>query len=61
MPNRWPILPLKVATLQLLKQKHPESQEPPPEVLIGGPIRRTHPVIYDDIDDSWILKAATLM
>ena len=54
------ILPLTVATLQLLKQKHPESREPPPEVLIEGPIRKTHPVVYDDIDESLILKAVTL-
>ena len=58
MPNR--ILPLTDATLQLLKQKHPESREPPPEVLIEGPGRKIHPVVYDDIDESLILKAALL-
>ena len=46
--------------LQLLKQKHPESREPPPEVLIEGPGRKIHPVVYDDIDESLILKAALL-
>ena len=39
------ILPLTDETLQLLKQKHPES---PPEVLIEGPIRKIHSVVYDD-------------
>ena len=39
------VLPLTDATLQLLKQKHPESREPPPEVLIEGPVRKIHPVI----------------
>ena len=39
------VLPLTGATLQLLKQKHPESREPPPEVLIEGPVRKIHPVI----------------
>ena len=58
MPNG--ILPLTDATLQLLKQKHPECGEPPPEVPIEGPIRKIHPVVYDDIDGSLILKAATL-
>ena len=53
------ILPFTDAKLQLLKQKHPESREPPPEVLIEGPIRKIHPVVYDDIDESLILKAAT--
>ena len=57
MPNR--ILPLTDATLQLLKQKHPESRESPPEVLIEGTIRKIHPVVCDDdIDESLILKAS---
>ena len=52
MPNR--ILPLTDATL-----KHPESREPPPEVLIEGTIRKIHPVVYDDdIDESLILKTS---
>ena len=46
------ILPLIDATLQLLKENHPESREPPPEVLIEGTIRKIHLVVYDDIDDS---------
>ena len=54
------ILSLTDATLQLLKQKHPESRQPPPEVLIEGQIRKIHPVVYGDIDESLILKAATL-
>ena len=55
------VLPLTDATLQLLKQKHPESREPPTEVLIEGPVRKIHPVIQHDIDESLILKAAMLM
>ena len=47
-------------TTQLLKQKHPKSREPPPEVLIEGPVRKVHPAVYDDIDESLILKAAML-
>ena len=54
-------LPLTDATLQLLKQKHPESREPPPKVLIEGPVRKIHPVVYNDFDESLILKAAMLM
>ena len=49
------ILSLTDATLQLL-----ESREPPLEVLIEGPIRRIHSVIYNNIDKFSILKAATL-
>ena len=55
------ILPLTDTALQLRKQKHPDSREPPLKVLVEGPIRRIHPVVYDDIDESLILKAATLM
>ena len=54
------ILPLIDATLQLLKQKHPESTEPPPEVLMEGPVRKIHPEAYDNTDESLILKAAML-
>ena len=43
-----------------MKRKHPESREPPPEVLIEGPIKKIHPVVYDDFDESLILKAAML-
>ena len=50
MPNG--ILPLTDATLELLKQKHPKSREPPFEVLIEGPMREIHPVLYDDTDES---------
>ena len=53
-------LVLTDATLQLLKQKHPESRKPLPEILTEGPIRKTHPIVDDDIDKSLILKAATL-
>ena len=55
------ILPLTDATLQLLKQNHPESRERPTEVLIKGPIRKIHPIVYDDIDESLILKVSMLI
>ena len=54
------ILPLTDTTLRLLKQKHRQSREPPPEVLTEGPIRKIHPVVYYDIDESLILKASML-
>ena len=49
------------ATLQLLKQNRPEFRQSLPEVLIEGPIRQIHSAVYDDINRSLILKAATLM
>ena len=47
------LLPLTDLTLQLLKQKHLEARELPPEVLMEGLIRKIHPVVYDDIDESF--------
>ena len=54
------ILPLTDAKLQPLKQKHPESRESPPEVLIEGSVRKINPVVYNDIRESLILKASML-
>ena len=54
------ILPLNDKTLTLLKQKHPEANEPPQEVLLQGPTRPVHPVVYEDMDESLILKEAML-
>ena len=54
------ILPLNDKTLKMLKQKHPEANEPPQEVLLQGPTWPVHPVVYDDMDESLILKAAML-
>ena len=58
MSNR--ILPLTDAKRQPLKQKHRESREPPPELLIEGSVRKINPVVYNDIRESLILKASML-
>ena len=58
MSNR--ILPLSDKTLKKLKQKHPEANEPPQEVPLQGPIRPMYPIVYEDVDESLILKAAML-
>ena len=44
----------------MLKQKHPEANEPPQEVLLQGPTRPVHPIVYEDMDESLILKAVML-
>ena len=54
------ILLLTDKTLKMLKQKHPEANEPPQEVLLQGPIRPVHPIVYEDMGESLILKAARL-
>ena len=53
------VLPLNDATLNQIKIKHPEGKDASPDVLLHGPIKRIHPVAYEDIDESLILKAAT--
>ena len=52
------ILPLTDETLQLLHAKHPESKEATPDVLLQGPIQQVHQVVYDDIDEALVMKAA---
>ena len=54
------ILPLNDKTLKMLKQKHSEANEPPQEVLLQGRTWPGHPIVYEDMDQSLILKAAML-
>ena len=55
------ILPLNDKTLKMLKQKHPEANEPTQEVLLQGPVRPVHQIVYEDMNESLILKAAMLI
>ena len=55
------ILPLTDKTLKMLKQKHPEANEPLQAGVLQGPTRPVHPIVYEDIGESLILKAAMLM
>ena len=56
------ILPLNKETLELLLQKHPEPREPSPDILIRiqGLTRPINPIMYDDMDESVIMKASML-
>ena len=54
------ILHLNEKTFKILKQKHAEANEPPQEVLLQGPVLPVYPIIYEDMDESLILKAAML-
>ena len=49
MPSE--ILRLNKETQQLLVQKHPESRESYPVILIEGPTIPIHPAAYDDMDE----------
>ena len=53
-------LPLNKKTLELLIQKHLEPRTPSQDILIQGPTRTVHPVAYDDLDESVIMKALML-
>ena len=54
------ILPLNDKTLKMLKQKHTEAYEPLEEALLQGPMQPVHPILYEVMDESLILKAAVL-
>ena len=54
------ILPLNDKTLTMLKQKHPEANETPQEVLLQRPTQPVHPIVHEDINESLILKAPML-
>ena len=56
------ILPLNKETLELLLQKHLEPREPSPDILIRiqGLTRPINPIMYDDMDESVIMKASML-
>ena len=54
------ILPLSNKTLDLLKQKHPEPKESSPETLLQCPFRPIHPVAYNDINESLVMRASIL-
>ena len=54
------ILPWNDKTLKMLKQKHPEANEPPQEALLQGQTRPVQPMVYEDMNEFLILKAAML-
>ena len=52
------ILPLSDETLQILSLKHPEAQEAHHEAVLQGTKRQMHSIIYEDIDEDLVKKAA---
>ena len=52
------ILPLTDETLHLLCTKHPEMQNVHEEVLLQGPTKQVHPVVYETIDEAFISNTA---
>ena len=53
------ILPLNDETLLLLEQKHPIANESCEDVILNGPMKRIHPIIYDVINEDMIMQAAS--
>ena len=52
------ILRLTDETLHLLRTTHPKMQKTHEEVLLQGPIKQVHPVVYEPIGEELISKAA---
>ena len=52
------VLPLDDNTLNSLKQKHPKSQPACEETLINGDPPVIHPVVFEDINEELVRKAA---
>ena len=52
------ILPLDRQTIELLKEKHPESRETNESNLLSGPIQHIDPIVFDTIDEEMVRKAA---
>ena len=53
------VLPLTAEVITNLKEKHPPQQIPPVDVLIAGEIPFIDPILYENIDEELIRKAAT--
>ena len=51
------VLPLSKETLQLLNLKHPAAQEAHHDLLLQGPVKLIHNIVYEDINESLVLKA----
>jgi len=52
------MLELSDETLSQLIVKHPESEPLHEDFLLHGPIKNVNPIIYDEIDESLVFKAA---
>ncbi|XP_057308911.1 uncharacterized protein LOC130647166 [Hydractinia symbiolongicarpus] len=52
------ILPLNDETFNLLRVKHPPGEQAKEDVILQGPLSTVNPIVYDVIDDTYVLKAA---
>ena len=59
--NNAGVLAINDETIQLLHEKHPEGEPLHEEMLLEGPVKSIHPVIFDDIDSTLVQKIALKM
>ena len=55
------ILPLTEETLSQLEIKHPDNGDASADVLLNGPIKQIHPIVFDAIDEEMVLRAASII
>ena len=56
--NSSGILPISEETIKQLHEKHPIGEPLHQEMLLHGPVKFTHPVIFDEIDIALVQKVA---
>ena len=54
------ILPLTEETLSQLEIKHPDNRDASADVLLNGPVKEIHPIVFDVIDEEMVLKAESI-
>ena len=54
------ILLLTVETLSQLEIKHPDNRDASADVLLNGPIKEIHPIVFDAIDEEMVLRVASI-
>ena len=55
------LLPINEESIRQLHDKHPKGEELHEELLLNGPIKQTHPVIFDKLDAELVLKTSLKM
>ena len=57
--ERGGVLPINEETMNELKKKHLDSQQQFQHLLLCGPVQEVNPVIFDKLDETTILQAAS--
>ena len=52
------ILALNDEALDMLRQKHPEARNRQEDITLQGPMKSINPILFVEIDDEMIIKAA---